>query len=59
MGTATIGFTDPLLVGLAVCSHAAAALSTANFDNITITVPVPDVPSPQGPLPQSPVVAPS
>jgi regulation of enolase protein 1 (concanavalin A-like superfamily) len=61
VGTATIGFTDPVLVGLAVCAHAAAALSTADFDNVTITVPAPDVTPAQfqGPLPQAPILAPS
>ena len=36
-GTATISMTDPIYVGLAVCSHSTAFLNTSVFDNITTT----------------------
>lgn len=36
-GTATITMASTVNVGLAVCSHNNAALSTATFDNVTIT----------------------
>ena len=36
-GTTTISMTDPIYVGLAVCSHNTANLNTSVFDNITMT----------------------
>ena len=37
VGTATVSLTDPVTVGLFVCSHNGAALSTATFANVSVT----------------------
>lgn len=37
VGTTTLTLTNPATIGLFVCSHNAGALSTANFDNVTVT----------------------
>jgi galactose oxidase len=39
VGAATVNATDPVTIGLFVCSHNAASLSTATFDNVTVTTP--------------------
>jgi len=39
IGTQTITMNATLYVGLAVCSHNTSTLSTATFDNVTITTP--------------------
>jgi outer membrane protein assembly factor BamB/regulation of enolase protein 1 (concanavalin A-like superfamily) len=39
VGTATVSMTDPLTIGLFVCSHSAGALSTSTFDNVSVAVP--------------------
>jgi regulation of enolase protein 1 (concanavalin A-like superfamily) len=39
VGTTTIAMTDPVTIGIFVCSHNAGALNTSTFDNVSITVP--------------------
>jgi outer membrane protein assembly factor BamB/regulation of enolase protein 1 (concanavalin A-like superfamily) len=39
VGTTTIAMTDPVTIGVFVCSHNAGALNTSTFDNVSITVP--------------------
>ena len=39
VGTATVSLTDPVTIGMFVCSHNPGALSTATFDNVTVTSP--------------------
>jgi regulation of enolase protein 1 (concanavalin A-like superfamily) len=39
VGTTNITMTSNVFVGFAVCSHASNALSTAVFDNVTVTAP--------------------
>jgi outer membrane protein assembly factor BamB/regulation of enolase protein 1 (concanavalin A-like superfamily) len=38
VGTTTIAMTDPVTVGIFVCSHNAGALNKSTFDNVSITV---------------------
>ena len=44
VGTATVTLTDPVTIGLFACSHNANAVSTATFDNVSITPPGTTVP---------------
>ena len=37
VGAATISLTDPVTIGLFTTSHSASALSTATFDNVSVT----------------------
>lgn len=39
VGTTTVALTDPITIGLFVCSHTAATLGTSTFDNVTVTSP--------------------
>jgi regulation of enolase protein 1 (concanavalin A-like superfamily) len=39
VGSATVSMTDPVTVGVFVCSHNAGAFSTSTFDNVSVTVP--------------------
>ncbi len=39
VGTATIAMTDPVTVGLVVCSHSPDNLNTSTFDNVSVTTP--------------------
>jgi outer membrane protein assembly factor BamB/regulation of enolase protein 1 (concanavalin A-like superfamily) len=39
VGTTTISMTDPVTVGIFVCSHNAGALNTSTFDKVSVTVP--------------------
>ncbi len=39
VGTTTITMTDPVTVGIFVCSHNAGALNTSTFDKVSVTVP--------------------
>ncbi len=39
VGTTTITLTDPVTIGLFVCSHNAGALNTSTFDNVNVTSP--------------------
>ena len=40
VGTTTISLTDPVTIGLFTCAHNAGALSTATFDNVSVTSPL-------------------
>jgi regulation of enolase protein 1 (concanavalin A-like superfamily) len=39
VGTTTISMSDPVTVGIFVCSHNSGALNTSTFDNVSITSP--------------------
>ena len=39
VGTTTIALTDPVTIGLFVCSHTAGTLNTSTFDNVSVTSP--------------------
>jgi regulation of enolase protein 1 (concanavalin A-like superfamily) len=39
IGTTTIAMTDPVTIGLVVCSHSAGTLNTSTFDNVSVTSP--------------------
>ena len=39
LGTTTVSLTDPITIGLFVCSHTAATLNTSTFGNVTLTTP--------------------
>jgi outer membrane protein assembly factor BamB len=38
-GTTTVSLTDPVTIGLFVCSHTAGTLGTGTFDNVSVTSP--------------------
>ena len=46
VGATTISLTDPVTIGLFTTSHDASALSTATFDNVSVTAGSSPVPSP-------------
>jgi outer membrane protein assembly factor BamB/regulation of enolase protein 1 (concanavalin A-like superfamily) len=39
VGTATLALTDPVTVGIFVCSHNAGSLNTSTFDSVSVTTP--------------------
>ena len=39
VGSTTIALTDPVTIGLFVCSHTAGTLNTSTFDNVSVTSP--------------------
>jgi outer membrane protein assembly factor BamB/regulation of enolase protein 1 (concanavalin A-like superfamily) len=46
VGTTTISMSDPVTVGLVVCSHSPGALNTSTFDNVSVTSGTPGLPVP-------------
>jgi regulation of enolase protein 1 (concanavalin A-like superfamily) len=39
VGTTTVTLTDPITIGLFVCSHTAGTINTSTFDNVAVTSP--------------------
>ena len=39
IGTATVSLTDPVTIGIFVCSHNGGELNTSTFDNVSVTSP--------------------
>src|SRR6202043_2045141 len=47
VGSTTISLADPVTIGIFTCSHNSGTLSTATFDNVSVTSSgVPSLPSP-------------